>query len=198
MGKIFCLMGKSGSGKDTIFEHLLKDETLHLKPIILYTTRPMRESEVNGKTYHFITEKELKAYKDTGKVIEERMYNTVYGPWYYATIDDGTICTRERNYYIMIVTLEGYNQLVDYFGQAVIEPIYIEVEDGERLKRAINRESIELKPKYEELCRRFLADSKDFSREKLEEAHIETYYNNDVLEKCLHQVKHKIADIINR
>jgi guanylate kinase len=53
MGKIFRLMGKSSSGKDTIFRKLLQQENLQLKPIILYTTRPIRKNEKQGREYHF-------------------------------------------------------------------------------------------------------------------------------------------------
>lgn len=43
MGKIFYIMGKSSSGKDTIYRRLLEDKELELRNIILYTTRPMRQ-----------------------------------------------------------------------------------------------------------------------------------------------------------
>ena len=53
MGKIFYIMGKSSSGKDTIYSRLLQDSELGLSRIVLYTTRPMREGETEGKEYHF-------------------------------------------------------------------------------------------------------------------------------------------------
>ena len=80
-------MGKSSSGKDTIFS-MLKQENI-LKPIVLYTTRPMRNNEVEGREYYFISEEQLKGYELEHKVIEQRVYHTVNGPGYYATIDDG-------------------------------------------------------------------------------------------------------------
>ena len=43
MNRIFCLMGKSASGKDKLFKALLTDETLNLKKVVIYTTRPIRE-----------------------------------------------------------------------------------------------------------------------------------------------------------
>ena len=45
MGKIILLMGKSASGKDAVYRNLLQDETLSLKKVVLYTTRPMRLKE---------------------------------------------------------------------------------------------------------------------------------------------------------
>ena len=113
MGKIFCLMGKSSTGKDTIFS-ILKNGTT-LKPIVLYTTRPMRNNEENGREYYFINEERLAEYQECNKVIEQRVYQTVNGPWYYATIDDGQFELEDN--YIMIVTLEAYINLVKYFGE---------------------------------------------------------------------------------
>lgn len=195
MGKIFCLMGKSSSGKDTIFRELLKKEVLKLKPVISYTTRLMRVNEVDGREYFFINKKELEAYEEKNKVIEQRVYQTVHGPWHYATIDDGQIDLEAANY-IMIVTLEAYKSLVKYFGQEHIIPIYVEVEDGVRLERAISRERRQPKPNYEEICRRFLADSIDFSKDQLEQANIHPIYQNVRLEDCTEAIKKDILKLI--
>ncbi len=59
MGKIFYIMGKSSSGKDTIYNRLRTDETLELSKLILYTTRPMREGEMQGREYHFVAGRTL-------------------------------------------------------------------------------------------------------------------------------------------
>lgn len=53
MGKIFYIMGKSSSGKDTIYSRLLEDSQLGLSRIVLYTTRPMREGEQEGRGVPF-------------------------------------------------------------------------------------------------------------------------------------------------
>lgn len=195
MGKIFCLMGKSSSGKDTIFRDLLKEKDLKLKPIISYTTRPMRANEVEGREYYFINKAALDAYETENKIIEQRVYQTVYGPWHYATIDDGQINLQVANY-IMIVTLEAYKSLVKYFGQEYIVPVYIEVEDGIRLERAISREREQAIPNYEEVCRRFLADSIDFSKEALEEANIQSFYQNIKLVDCMEAIKKDIYKLM--
>ena len=67
-------------------------------------------------------------------------------------------------------------------------PIYIEVEDGERLKRAIAREETQEVPKYEEMCRRFLADEEDFKEENLIRCGIDRRYRNDDLRVCLEEI----------
>lgn len=194
MGKIFCLMGKSSSGKDTVFKEVLNDKSLKLKPIVGYTTRPKRDNETNGLEYFFINKSILEDYRIKGKIIEERIYNTVKGKWHYCTIDDGQIDF--KNNYIFITTLEAYLSLKDYFKEDKIVPFYIEVEDGLRLERALKRETQQKNPNYKELCRRFLADSEDFSEEKLIESGIIKRYVNNNLEDCIKEVKKDILDFI--
>lgn len=177
MGKIFCVMGKSATGKDTVYQNLLAENSLNLKRIIPYTTRPIREGEENGREYYFCTEEDVQKYEEEGRIVELRAYNTVYGIWKYFTLNDGNIQLEKENY-LLIGTLEAYTKIRDYFGEEKVVPIYIEVEDGERLLRAITREKQQDVPKYEEMCRRFLADAKDFSEEKLVEAGIEKRFVN--------------------
>lgn len=190
MGNIFYVMGKSASGKDTIYKRLL-EEAPGLKTVVTYTTRPIRDGETEGVEYHFTTEEALKRMKEQGRVIESRTYQTVFGPWSYATVNDGQI-DLEAHDYLMIGTLESYRNTRDYFGKEVLVPLYIEVEDGERLARALARERTQKEPKYAELCRRFLADEEDFDEEKLSQAGIGIRYENKELESCLKTVLEKI------
>lgn len=187
MGKIVYLMGKSSSGKDTIFKRLLADGTLGLKTIVPYTTRPIRRGEQDGLEYFFTDEEGYERLKESGRIIEERAYHTVHGLWRYFTIDDGQI-RRDGENYIMIGTLEAYLKMKDYFGEDEIIPVMIELDDGVRLERALCRERKQKLPQYEEMCRRFLADSEDFSEEKIREAGIRRRFRNDDLEICLAEI----------
>lgn len=191
MGKIFCVMGKSATGKDTVYQNLLVENSLNLKRIIPYTTRPIREGEENGREYYFCTEEDVQKYEKEGRIVELRAYNTVYGIWKYFTLNDGNIQLEKENY-LLIGTLEAYTKIRDYFGEEKVVPIYIEVEDGERLLRAITREKQQDVPKYEEMCRRFLADAKDFSEEKLAEAGIEKRFVNVELLDTITKVREYI------
>jgi guanylate kinase len=181
MGKIFYLMGKSASGKDTIYKKV-KEQLPELKTIVIYTTRPIREGEHDGVEYFFVDDGRLQELQQAGKVIELREYNTVHGIWKYFTADDGQF--DREDHLIAIGTLESYVQLRKYFGDEKLVPIYIEVEDGLRLERALARERQQREPKYEELCRRFLADAADFSVDKLNEAGITRKYFNADMDKC--------------
>ncbi|SFJ56373.1 nucleoside/nucleotide kinase family protein [Terrisporobacter hibernicus] len=195
MGKIFCLMGKSSSGKDTIFKEINDDKDLDLKPIISYTTRPKRINETNGVEYFFINTDELNKFEKENKVIEKRVYHTVHGDWFYGTINDGQIDLNKNNY-LLITTLEAYKSLRDYFGDDKVYPFYIDIEDGIRLERALERERKQDKPNYDELCRRFLADNKDFSTENLSRLGINKFYINENLESCINDIKKDILNLM--
>ena len=178
MGSIYCIMGKSSSGKDTIFKLLLGREDLQLNRIVSYTTRPIRSNEKPGEEYNYVSIEEKDKLLNDGKVIEIRKYDTVHGPWFYFTVDDGKI-DLENNDYLVIGTVESFTKIRDYYGDDVVLPIYIEVDDGLRLSRALERERQQASPKYEEMCRRFLADQQDFSEEKLKAARVSNLFNND-------------------
>lgn len=195
MGKIYCVMGKSSSGKDSIYHEIMEKGALGLKPIIPYTTRPIRDGEQDGREYHFCTEDTVQRLQDAGRIMELRAYNTVYGVWKYFTVDDERIDLSKNNY-LYIVTLEGYTKIREYFGADRVVPIYIEVEDGERLMRAIAREQKQDVPKYEEMCRRFLADSADFCDEKLVEAGVVRRFQNNDFVQTVREVTAYIADEI--
>lgn len=190
MGKIYYIMGKSSSGKDTMFKEIQR-RLPELQTVTLYTTRPMREGEKNGGEYFFVPEETLEVYGQEGKVIELRTYNTIHGPWKYATIDDGQVVLEEADY-LMIGTLKSYEEICLYYGTENIVPLYLEVEDGERLFRALGRERAQAAPRYAELCRRFLADIEDFSEEKLKNAGITRRYNNNNKIQCIEEI---IGDI---
>ena len=182
VGKIYYMMGKSSSGKDTLYKRLLNDKELNLKTVIPYTTRPIREGEAEGREYFFCDAFKADELERAGKVVERRDYQTIHGIWTYFTVDDGQIVLENSNY-LMIGTLESYQKVRNYYGKENLVPIYIEVEDGERLQRALDRERTQNYPKYEEMCRRFLADTKDFSEENLKNAEITRRFINGDLEE---------------
>ncbi|MDD6195464.1 MAG: guanylate kinase [[Clostridium] aminophilum] len=192
MGKIYYLMGKSACGKDTLYKRIRQDLP-QLAVAVPYTTRPMREGETDGVEYHFTTEQDLDRIRRDGRVIEARTYQTVAGPWTYATVDDGSFDLEKRDF-LMIGTLESYCSIRDYFPEGAVVPLLIEVEDGIRLERAIRREREQEKPQYAELCRRFLADEQDFSEENLRNAGVATAYPNLDFDACAERLEDVIRN----
>ena len=98
------------------------------------------------------------------ELIERRDYNTKYGIWSYATSNKNIDLSTN---YITLNTWDGYQKFIDYYGNNVVVPIYFDTDEYIRLQRAISREKLEKEPKYDEVCRRFLADKIDYTKDKI-------------------------------
>ncbi len=136
------LVGKSGSGKDTMKELMLE---MGFRPLLSETTRPMREGEQEGREYHFITPGQFRMDMNNGRLIEWRSYKTYVGgkedTWYYGTpktdVSDGS--------YIAIKDIEGAQLLRDYYESCGV-PVFIagmQVDDAVREERAKARGSFD-------------------------------------------------------
>lgn len=188
MARLFYMIGKSSTGKDTIYREVISRTDLNLNPLVMYTTRPIRKGETDGKEYYFVDEKVLNELEKEGRVIEKRAYHTIHGIWTYFTVDDEHADLNRKDY-LAIGTLESYAQIRNYYGEKLVVPVYIQVEDGLRLERALKREKQQSVPKYEELCRRFLADQADYAEEKLAKAGIDRRFSNDKdIMSCVEEV----------
>ena len=187
MGRIYYLLGKSATGKDTLYKEILKRRP-KLRTVTMYTTRPIREGETDGVEYFFTGREELERQLASGKVIESRTYQTIAGPWTYYTVDDGQFDVADDESCLMIGTLESYEKMCAYFEAGKMVPVYIEVPDGIRLLRAVKREENQKKPNYREVCRRYLADEKDFSEENLERLGITKRYQKTDMEMCVEEI----------
>ena len=187
MGRIYYLLGKSATGKDTLYKEILKRRP-KLRTVTMYTTRPIREGETDGVEYFFTGREEPERQLASGKVIESRTYQTIAGPWTYYTVDDGQFDVADDESCLMIGTLESYEKMCAYFEAGKMVPVYIEVPDGIRLLRAVKREENQKKPNYREVCRRYLADEKDFSEENLERLGITKRYQNTDMEMCVEEI----------
>lgn len=191
MGRIFVIMGKSSTGKDTIYKRLMEQKDFPLKKVVGYTTRPIRRGETNGEEYYFVSVEEMERLDREGKLIERRIYHAIPGDWNYFTVNDGQIDLKEQDY-LLITTLAGYEQIRIFYGADAVVPIYIEAEDKVRLQRSILREDKQKEPNYAEVCRRYLADEADFSEEELARLNITKRYVNHDLAQCMEEIKKAI------
>ena len=183
MGKIFWRHGQECLGKDTIYKKL-HSRMPELKTVTIIPPDPYGTGNTMGGIFVDLYLEQCRLKK---KLIECRTYDTVYSPWSYFTVDDGQIDLEQGNYLVM-GTLESYEKMRRFYGTAALVPLYIHVEDGLRLRRALEREEQQSIPKYKEMCRRYLADEEDFSPEKLERCGIVVQYENVVLEDCLREI----------
>ncbi|HSQ89800.1 guanylate kinase [Romboutsia sp.] len=158
MKKIFVIMGKASSGKDTLVKML--SEQLEIPMAVSFTTRPMRDGETQGVEYNFITQKEFKDQLESGEIVEHTSYNVASGEtWYYGLTKSEL---EKADYVIAIVNPEGLRLLKYYYEDKVV-PIFINSKPDVRIKRYLNRDIMD-EEKVAECCRRFLADKKDFER----------------------------------
>ena len=148
--KIIALIGKSGSGKDTLLKRVL-EECPKLHEIVSCTTRPPREGEINGKNYFFLTYNEF-----AEKVLNMEMLEACqFRDWFYGTCFDSL----DNNLInIGVFNPSGIYALLEYSNIDLIV-YYIKANDKERLIRQLNREE---NPDIEEIFRRYKTDEKDF------------------------------------
>ena len=190
------ICGRSGSGKDTIAKELL-EKYPDMQPIVTYTTRPMRPGEIDGKEYHFCDTENLNWYRDTNSIVEERIYHTAQGTWFYFTVNDNQFDLEHKDY-LVTGSLEMYQSYLNYFGAKNMNLLYLEVPEKQLLTRTIQRESLRENPNYAEVCRRFYADSKDFSEERLQALGIskeKRIQNTGVLYETMQQISAKMGKL---
>lgn len=190
---IIMFIGPSSSGKDYFYNKVL--EKYNLETIVLYTTRPKRKGEVEGKEYHFIDKDTMDKLEKEKKLVERRDYDTVHGIWSYATRGDDI---DKNKIYLVINTWEGYKDYVDYFGKNNIYPFYFDLDSNIRFERAFLREKEQKHKKYMELCRRFIADEKDFSKDKLNKYKPIIIDNSGSIEDTMKQIDINIKKIIDK
>ena len=65
-----AFVGCAGVGKNTIIRELIKDYPERYEIFPTLTTRPMREGEVEGNPYHFVTKERFQALLDAGEIYE--------------------------------------------------------------------------------------------------------------------------------
>ena len=171
MKKLFVILGKSSTGKDSILKYVIKYHEDSLYKIIPYTTRPIRSNEMNGKDYNFVTEEQMNNLKSY--IIVTRCYDSYMGGkvYYFTVIDDAFYRSNKNG--IIIGTLESLKSFKEKLADKLeIVPIYITVDDYTIISRSIEREKSNNGTNYKEICRRFIADCEDFSDERLKEAGI--------------------------
>lgn len=159
---ITIYIGKSGSGKDTFLRTRVREG---MKPVISYTTRPMREGELNGVDYNFVSTAEFKELENAGKIAESRSYHTMVAGnpdiWYYGSpkLDPSD------NDYVAVVDIQGAKSYLSLYGASNLEICYIDTSDDIRESRAMSRGSFD----KIEWDRRKADDDIKFSKDNLHE-----------------------------
>ena len=195
MNIILC--GKSGSGKDRIIGEIVRRG--EYKPIISYTTRPMREGEINGKEYNFISKEEFLKFLKEDSLIEYRKYNTLVNGnpdvWYYGVMKKPEYLFEFGDLFknIVILDLEGAENFIKYSGKENCKVIYIDCDDKIREERAKARGSFD----QTEWNRRLKDDTIKFSEENLNKIVDFRISNNGNFEDTIKKVYDAIREVKN-
>ena len=149
---IIVLVGKTASGKTTVANELCKYH--YYKRIITYTTRPMRENEVQDVDYHFISDEQFNKMVENNEFTEYKRYNTAHGVWSY-----GSVITSEQELsddcYVIVLTPQGLRDLSKRASRYIA--FYLNVSFESQLERLKKRGDEE-----QQIIKRLQNDAKDF------------------------------------
>ncbi len=174
-GKMVVISGPSGAGKSTICRRVLKDPRVEFS--ISATTRGIREGEVDGRDYYFLSSEEFRARIAEGAFIEHahvhgNMYGTLRQPM-EESLAAGRI-------YLLEIDVQGALQMKTQDIPGMY--IFISPPNFDELRRRLEGRNTETP----EVLERRLQKAEDEYRERHQYDHIVI---NDDLEQCLLEVQ---------
>lgn len=172
-GKLFLIVGPSGSGKGTVIEEVQSRYPGFAYPVS-YTTREPREGEEDGEVYHFISKDKFKKMIDGDELLE---YAIVHSNNYYGTSKEDILePLRHGSVVVREVDIQGFHSIKELVPEENLVSIFMRVSDLEDLKQRILRRGA---ISDEELERRL-----DSARKELEQA-----------KDCSYQVENKWGEV---
>lgn len=163
-----ALFGKAGTGKDFLLKSLKNENLKNVSYKIGCTTRPMREGEVDGVDYHFLSEEEFLKEEKEGSFVEVQKFNG----WYY-----GTRLADLQPYPIMNIGVSNISGIQQMEKAGIrVSPVQIISSDKTRLLRQLEREEC---PDVKEIIRRFNTDEEDFKEVPFEYFYLSNYKDDE-------------------
>lgn len=174
MYKVYAIIGKSASGKDTIVQELLKRNS-NFHGVVSTTTRPKRDYEIHGKDYYYVSEEEFVNLCNEDAMLEVSVFNS----WLYGT--SKTSLDKEK-INLGVFNIQGINSLMER-DDVDLRVFYVVAEDKNRLMRQLSREN---SPNIDEIIRRYSTDKADFAEYNINFLYTSIENNNDEdFENCL-------------
>ncbi|MFH0821004.1 MAG: guanylate kinase [Candidatus Peregrinibacteria bacterium] len=155
-GKLFIIVGPSGSGKSSVMMGLKKQHSEYTYPLSA-TTRPMREGERDGDIYHFYTQKQFEEGIKKEAFLE---YALVHQSYYYGLLKKPVVEALKRGEAVVReVDIQGFESIRKIIQKPNLVTIFITVPDkSELIERIVNRAIIskgELDKRVESMHREF-------------------------------------------
>lgn len=187
-GKLIIISAPSGCGKSTIIGDIMDRGELDLQFSVSATNRKPRPGEVDGVSYHFLSDEEFKDLIANGAFVE---YEQVYPGRYY-----GTLRSEIQNR-----VEAGHNVILD-----------IDVNGGMNVRRQFGDEALSIfiaPPGVDELRRRLVQrgrESPEAIEERVGRAEYELGFRdrfdhvvvNDELPRAIGEIEKLMADFINK
>ena len=168
---IFCIVGKTGSGKSKYYNSLIKNngflKTYNIVPLVYGTTRSKRPGEVEGVDYYYHTETEFSKIDDKD-MIEFRSYHTLNdGLIYYFTKTeyfktDNNVISITSPYQYECYRTWCMNENIKYPNKYKLHMILIDTKVETRILRVLERANND--DDIYELCRRVVEERVEFDQ----------------------------------
>ena len=174
MGKIIAIVGRNGSGKDTINNLIMKPPySSIIKPelsrgnVKMYTTRARRDDS-DDAVYEFVTESQMLDMYESGEVLEYRKYDIGTKEYKYYLYGYGRkyLSNTDKDINIMVApTFESINAIKERAPEIDINILYLYAPGVVCLERMISREKTLNRndPKLIDVCQRCISSEHQFS-----------------------------------
>ncbi len=143
IGHLVIISGPSGVGKTTVLRELFRICPLPLQESVSATTRPRREGETEGVSYHYLDDEQFQQHRQRGNFLE---CTEVFGRghWYGTLREPVATGLANGKWIILEIDVEGAAKVLKHYPDAI--SIFIHPGSLEELERRLRGRATETEP----------------------------------------------------